>query len=90
MNPFVHILGLFINNELNIMSFDPAASKFELLHKEKYPYGETAFNTGNSAFYLNGQFGDALLSITKVKTASDGSLWISDFLSGKIFVLEKQ
>jgi hypothetical protein len=38
---------------------------------------------------MTGQFGDAVFELNRMKTASDGRLWITDFLSGKLFILEK-
>jgi hypothetical protein len=59
-----------------------------LLHQANYPYGDTRFDTRNVSFYLNGQFGDAIFSITQGKTDQEGRLWITDFLSGKLFIIE--
>jgi YVTN family beta-propeller protein len=73
---------------LYVTEFDPKTREFALLHKEAYPYGDTRFDTGNAAFYLRGQFGDALFSITEGRTGRDGKLWITDFLSGKAFILQ--
>ncbi len=75
------------SNRLYITSFDPGTGKFEVLHTLEYPYGDTTFDSRNVSFYLRGQFGDALFSITRGKTDSSGRLWISDFLSGKVFIL---
>jgi hypothetical protein len=75
---------------LFVARFNPATAKFTLLHSEKYPYGDTRFDSRNVSFYLSGQFGDAIYSLTNGKTASDGRLWITDFLSGKLFVFERK
>jgi len=75
---------------LSVSRFDPATAKFSLLHSETYPYGDTRFDSRNVSFYLSGQFGDAIYSLTNGKTASDGRLWITDFLSGKLLVFEKK
>jgi YVTN family beta-propeller protein len=75
------------SDRLHITSFDPGSGKFEVLHTLEYPYGDTSFDSGNVSFYLRGQFGDALFSITRGKTDSSGRLWISDFLSGRVFIL---
>jgi YVTN family beta-propeller protein len=72
---------------LEVYGFDPAAGRFTLLHRFEYPYGDTRFDSGNAAFYLRGQFGDAVFSLTNGRTAEDGRLWITDFLSGKLFIL---
>ena len=75
------------SDTLQITSFDPGSGDFELLHTFEYPYGDTHFDSGNVSFYLRGQFADALVSITRAKTDASGRLWISDFLSGRVFVL---
>ncbi len=74
---------------LYVTEFDPKTRRFALLHKESYPFGETRFDTGNVSFYIRGQFGDAVFSITEGRTDKDGRLWITDFLSGKAFILER-
>lgn len=73
---------------LYIASLDPAAGSFTLLHEQPYPYGDTRFDSVNVSFYLTGQFGDAVLSITQGRTGKDGRLWVTDFLSGKLFIIE--
>ena len=75
------------SERLYITSFDPGSGEFRVLHTVEYPYGDTRFDSGNVSFYLRGQFGDALFSITRGKTDSSGRLWISDFLSGKVLIL---
>ncbi len=75
---------------LFIMRFDTADESFSPLHEEKYPFGDTSFDTGNVSFYVNGQFGDAVFSITRGKTDGAGRLWVTDFLSGKLFILEER
>lgn len=76
-------------DELFIIQFDPGKESFTLLHREEYPFGDTRFDSGNVSFYVRGQFGDALFTITKGKTGRDGRLWITDFLSGKLFILDQ-
>jgi YVTN family beta-propeller protein len=75
------------SDRLFITSFDPGSGEFAVLHTLEYPYGDTSFDSGNVSFYLRGQFGDALFSITRGRTDSSGRLWISDFLSGKVCIL---
>ncbi|MBN1163001.1 MAG: hypothetical protein JXB45_00345 [Candidatus Krumholzibacteriota bacterium] len=72
---------------LIISRFDPGKGKFELLHREEYPFGDTSFDSGNVSFYLRGQFGDALFTLTRGKEGSGERFWITDFLSGKLFIL---
>ena len=73
--------------QFHVLLFDPASGTFQLLMEYDYPYGETSFASNNSAFYLSGQFGDALYEISKIKSDNEGRLWITDFLSGKLFIL---
>lgn len=77
-------------NTLYIGEFDPKTESFTLLHKAEYPYDDTRFDTANVSFYVRGQFGDAVFSLTEAKTGTDGRLWLTDFLSGKLFILEKK
>lgn len=76
------------NEALFIVLFDPVSESFTLLHQEDYPYGDTRFDSGDVSFYVNGQFGDALFSITQGETDKEGRLWVTDFLSGKLFIVE--
>lgn len=73
--------------ELLIMAFDLKTKKFSLLHREKYPFGETTFAGNNSSFFVRGQFGDCLYDLCKIKTDAGGRIWVSDFLSGKLFII---
>ena len=75
---------------LGIIQFDPGTGKFTLLHRQEFPYGDTRFDSRNVSFYIRGQFGDAVFSIAKEKIASDGSLWIADFLSGRVLILRSE
>ena len=77
------------SNALYIIGFYPEKGKLELLRREVYPYGDTSFDTRNVSFYVRGQFGDALFGITRGETDVDGRLWITDFLSGKLFILTR-
>ncbi|MEJ2055901.1 MAG: hypothetical protein P8X42_18460, partial [Calditrichaceae bacterium] len=71
----------------NILSFNPAGENFSHLFSFRYPYGETGFDTHNSSFYLSGQFGDAIYELNRMETDNRGRLWITDFLSGRLFIL---
>jgi YVTN family beta-propeller protein len=84
------VLTSHSENALFVVEFDPKTESFALLHKEEYPYGNTRFDTANVSFYARGQFGDAVFSITEAKIDKDGRLWLTDFLSGKLFILEKK
>jgi hypothetical protein len=76
--------------ELLLHRFDPEKGSFELLHREEYPFGDTGIDSGNVSFYVRGQFGDALFDLSKGLVDRKGRLWISDFLSGRIFVLSEE
>jgi YVTN family beta-propeller protein len=77
-------------NSLHIIRFDPGSEEFTVLHEERYPFGDTRFDSGNVSFYVRGQFGDGIFEITEGKTDREGRLWITDFLSGKLFILEAE
>ncbi len=74
---------------LHILSFSPGKESFRLVHKEVYPYGETTVDTNNSAFYLRGQFADGIFEINQIKQDKKGRLWITDYLSGKLFIITR-
>ncbi|MBN1885147.1 MAG: hypothetical protein JW876_06450 [Candidatus Krumholzibacteriota bacterium] len=73
--------------ELVIAEYDLARGTFSTLWRERYPYGDTAFDSANVSFYLRGQFADALPAITRHAVDVGGRLVVSDFLSGRIFVI---
>jgi DNA-binding beta-propeller fold protein YncE len=76
--------------KLNVIVFNPEKKKFSLIVTESYPFGETSVDTNNTAFYIRGQFGDALFEINQIKVDKTGRVWITDYLSGKLFILEKK
>ena len=73
---------------LLVHRFDPVDDSFELLHREDYPFGDTGFDTGNVSFYVRGQFGDAVFGLSRGLVDGEGRLWIGDFLSGRVIVLD--
>ncbi|MFQ6084119.1 MAG: YncE family protein [Candidatus Aminicenantia bacterium] len=83
------ILTSHSDKELHIICFDTIKKEFKLIHNEIYPYGETTFDTSNTAFYVRGQFGDAIFDITKIKSDDKERLWITDYLAGKLFIISK-
>jgi DNA-binding beta-propeller fold protein YncE len=74
-------------DELIVFAFDPVKKRFSLLHREKYPFGQTSFLGDNSSFFVRGQFGDCLYDLCKVRGDARGRIWVSDFLSGKVLIL---
>ncbi len=73
---------------LYITAFDPATQKFTEMHRTRYPFGETTFDTNNSSFYTRGQFGDAIFDLNRFALDDRGRLWVTDFLAGKVFIIE--
>ena len=74
--------------ELTVLLFDPVDGTFETLHTDAYPYGETGFDTHNAAFYMGGQFGDAVFALTRGIVDARGRLWLADLLSGRVYRIE--
>ncbi len=72
-----------------IHSFSVKKKAFSLIHEYGYPYGETSVDTNNTAFYVRGQFGDALFDLNQIEKDEKGRIWITDFISGKLFILSK-
>jgi len=78
------------SDALCIISLNLENKKFNLIHRQNYPYGDTRFDSRNVSFYVNGQFGDAIFYITQAKIDQSGKLWLTDLLSGKLFILERE
>ncbi len=72
---------------MRIILYKPETGKFNLLHREAYPFVDTTISTNNSAFYVRGQFADGVFSINRIIEDKYGTVWVSDYLSGKLFVL---
>ena len=75
--------------KLYVISFDPVIEKYDLLFQFEYPYGDTRFDSRNVSFYVNGQYGDGIFDISKAKVDKNGNLWLTDFLSGKLFIFQE-
>ncbi|MFH1177414.1 MAG: hypothetical protein V1750_08400 [Acidobacteriota bacterium] len=84
------ILTAHAAGRLEILSLDPAARRVTLLHRLDYPFGDTRFDSRNVAFFLDGQYGDAVFEITRILADPAGRLWVSDFLSGKVFLFDRR
>ncbi len=76
------------NDKFMLISFNPTKNEFKKLFEFGYPYGDTRFSSVNNSFYLTGQFGDAIYDIAKMKIASDNSLWVTDLLAGKLYIVQ--
>jgi DNA-binding beta-propeller fold protein YncE len=73
---------------LYIFTFHPTKKAVRQIHKESYPFGETSVDTDNSSFFIRGQFADGIFELNQVKQDKKDRLWISDYLSGKLFIIE--
>jgi len=76
------------SSRLVILRFDPERESFETLLEYDYSFGDVSLAGSNSSFYMRGQFGDAVFSLNKIETDSENRFWITDFLAGKLFILE--
>lgn len=76
------------SDRLYVFQFDPRSRKFSTLHQFEYPYGDTSYDTRNVSFYVRGQYGDVVFETTRAQADGDGRLWVTDFLSGKLFIIE--
>ena len=82
------IITSHTQNSFSIIRFTPTSHPFTLIHSSEYPYGETTVDTNNSAFYMRGQFADGIFEINRIAQDSDGRIWITDYLSGSLFIVE--
>jgi hypothetical protein len=69
--------------------FDINTKNIKLIFTDDYPYGDTSYDHNNTAFYLRGQWGDSVFEITKIVADEKGRVLITDYLSGKLFIIEK-
>jgi len=76
-------------DKLTATLLDPANGEATTVLEHTYPFGDTRFDTPNSAFYMSGQFGDAVFHLTRAEVSEDGSLYLADFLSGQVFILRR-
>lgn len=84
------IITAHSSDRLQILAFSLQSRTFRLIHEERYPFGETSLDTNNTAFFVRGQFGDGLFRINRILQDNQGRLWITDFLSGKLFILKPE
>jgi hypothetical protein len=82
------VLSAHSKDEFRLISYDPEKGKFRTILKERYPFGDTSYDTNNVSFYLRGQFADAVMDITRAHAGSDGRLRVIDLLSGKMYIIE--
>ena len=82
-------ITLHAKDALFIELFDPATEKFEMILRFAYPFGQTGFDHTNNSFYLSGQYADCIYELNRIKQDKKERLWVSDFLSGRLFIIEK-
>ncbi|MEJ2543124.1 MAG: hypothetical protein P8Y99_03570 [Calditrichaceae bacterium] len=82
------IMTVHNSQELYIFEFNPDTEKFTSILNFKYPYGEIDLGTNNNSFYLSGQFGDGIYELNQIGTDNRGRIWITDFLSGRLFIID--
>jgi hypothetical protein len=81
------IVSVHTKNKFNLLSINPANGEIKELLTKDYHYGDTRYNTLNSSFYMDGQYGDAIFDICKMATDQNGNLWVTDFISGKVYII---
>ncbi len=74
---------------LELFRFDPSEETFRKILSFSYPFGETAFDSANASFFMRGRFGDGIFHLSRIRPESPGRVWVSDLLSGRVFLLEK-
>jgi len=74
---------------LTVLAFNPQARTFEKVLTNAYPYGNTSFAAINASFFMTGQYGDVVYNLNQGKEDSNGRFWLTDFLSGKVFVISQ-
>jgi YVTN family beta-propeller protein len=84
----IMILTSHNDESMAIMEYDPDVGAIKIAHRQEYPYGDVRFDTPNVSFYVKGQFGDAVFGITSGVVDAEKRLWISDFLAGKLYIVE--
>ncbi|NLP11456.1 hypothetical protein GX408_13760 [bacterium] len=84
------ILTAHSAQKLTVLAYTPQTDTFETILSYEYPFGDTAFDTDNSSFYMTGQYGDVVYRLNQAKEDANGRLWMSDFLSGKIFIISER
>ena len=89
---FDHFIYISAHNHETfcIYKLDTEKGSLAKLLTFSYPYGETTFDNSNTAFYLRGQFGDSIYEISNIKQGKDGKLWVTDLLSGRLFIINNK
>ncbi len=78
-------LSVYGVDRLGILKFDLKSREFSVVETLRYPYGDTALDSGHCSFFNRGQFGDAIFSLSRMIRDENKAVWIADFLSGSVF-----
>ncbi|MFH1998931.1 MAG: YncE family protein [Planctomycetota bacterium] len=74
-------------DEARLYRVNPETGEATTLFQEPYAYGEVNFDHANAAFQLRGQWGDGIFRITDMAFDDQGRLWITDYLSGRMWIV---
>jgi len=82
------IISMHSTEAWHLLSYDTAGGKSRLIHSAAYPYGELGLDTVNASFSTRGQFGDAIFTVNQIALDDKDRLWVTDFLSGRLLIIE--
>lgn len=68
--------------------YNPSDRQFKSVIENDYPYGEVSFDQSNTAFANPAQWGDAVYRLNEFASDAQGRLWVTDYLSGKLWILK--
>jgi YVTN family beta-propeller protein len=83
------IISMHSPNSFDLILYDPSSGQFNRIHHLDYPYGELGFDTVNASFSTPGQFGDAIFTVNQMKLDDKSRLWVTDFLSGRLLIVDE-
>ncbi len=76
------------SNQMKLLAYDPDTKQVTTLLEKAYLYGEVTFDQANSAFAERAQWGDAIFKITQMQFDTQRRLWVTDYLSGKLWIVQ--
>ena len=68
--------------------FSPVTERLTAILTHSYSYGEVSFDQSNTAFANTAQWGDAIYRLNEFALDSKGRLWVTDYLSGKLWIIK--
>ncbi len=74
--------------EGRVYQYYPEGEEIRTLATWEFPFGETTFDRTNAAFGLRGQWGDGIFRISKMVLDAWGRLWVTDYLGGRLMILQ--